>query len=222
MRDLGGLPTSPASSTRRGVVFRAATPQYATPADIARARRLGFTTFVDLRQPRPEQDWRDSAAGVTRVNIDLVASIKAPRDVPAEAVMRIMLDHGRREVAAAVAAITDPAATSAPVVFHCHTGKDRTGLVAVLLLVLAGVEEDAVIADYLASNGPFREMREELQFDRVPLFMPDAPASIRGPVVRESAEEALRFVAGEGGSRRYLESGGLPGGAVERAAQLLH
>ena len=32
--------------------------------------------------------------------------------------------------------------------FHCRSGKDRTGLVAAMLLSIAGVDEDTICADY--------------------------------------------------------------------------
>jgi protein-tyrosine phosphatase len=71
------------------------------------------------------------------------------------------------------------AAADGAVVFHCFAGKDRTGLVAALLLSLAGVAPDAIAADFaetdtrlakkyrewLAAAAPERrkEMREDLQ-----------------------------------------------------------
>jgi protein-tyrosine phosphatase len=64
------------------------------------------------------------------------------------------------------------------VVFHCFAGKDRTGLVAAMVLSLAGVPNDAIADDFaetdaqlarryeewLAAAAPERrsEMREEL------------------------------------------------------------
>jgi protein-tyrosine phosphatase len=41
---------------------------------------------------------------------------------------------------------------SGAVAFHCTAGKDRTGWAAALLQMVAGVDETAVMADYLASN----------------------------------------------------------------------
>ena len=38
-----------------------------------------------------------------------------------------------------------------PIVFHCAVGKDRTGVIAMLLLRLAGVSEEVVAADYSVS-----------------------------------------------------------------------
>jgi protein-tyrosine phosphatase len=39
-----------------------------------------------------------------------------------------------------------------PALFHCTTGKDRTGWAAAALLELLGVPRDIIMADYLRSN----------------------------------------------------------------------
>ena len=36
--------------------------------------------------------------------------------------------------------------------FHCYAGKDRTGIIAALLLMLAGVAKEDIIADYEVSG----------------------------------------------------------------------
>ena len=38
-----------------------------------------------------------------------------------------------------------------PVVFHCTAGKDRTGVLAAILLLRLGVDEEDIIADYQVS-----------------------------------------------------------------------
>ncbi len=40
-----------------------------------------------------------------------------------------------------------------PLVFHCAAGRDRTGVAAALVLLAAGIDRDAIIADYLLSDG---------------------------------------------------------------------
>ncbi len=222
VRDLGGLPTRDGRTTRHGVLVRAASPGYATAADIDRARRLGLTTFVDLRMPGHAPDWRDAAPDVTTVEADLVGSLSPPREeISAEQLLRILLAAGRGEVARAVDTIGRLALESPPVVFHCHTGKDRTGLVAIVLLSLASVPEAAIVADYVASNPGFLEMRAALTAEPGVEFMAGAPAAIRGPVSEDAAEEALRFLEECGGVEAYLESGGLTAAEIERAASLL-
>ena len=47
-----------------------------------------------------------------------------------------------------------------PLVFHCATGKDRTGVFAMLLLLALGVPRETVLADYLLSRESFAEVLE--------------------------------------------------------------
>jgi protein tyrosine/serine phosphatase len=51
------------------------------------------------------------------------------------------------------AAVLDAIATAPPgaVLFHCESGRDRTGLIALLLLAAADVEPEDIVTDYLAS-----------------------------------------------------------------------
>jgi hypothetical protein len=222
VRDLGGLPTCDGGTTRNGVLLRAASPGYASPADVDRACRLGLTTFVDLRRPDHDPDWRDSTPGVTVLDADLVSGLGPPREeITAENLLRFLLDGGRKEVAGAVRTITAVARRSPPVVFHCHTGKDRTGLIAILLLSLASVPAHAIVDDYLASNPGFEEMHRALTAEIGSEFQAGAPAAVRGPVVRAAAEEALRFLDESGGAAAYLESGGLTDEEIDEAAALL-
>ncbi|MFH2071672.1 MAG: tyrosine-protein phosphatase [Actinomycetota bacterium] len=221
VRDLGGLPTRSGDDTRPGVLVRAASPAYATSADIDHARRLGLTTFVDLRLPGHAPDWRDGAPDVATVDVNLVGSLTRPPDGSVEQMLRLLLDGCRVEVARAVDTITRLALQSPPVVFHCHTGKDRTGLIAIIMLSLASVPETVIVTDYLASNPGFEAMRAALIAEGVPEFMPGAPAAFQAPVSPSGAEAALAFLEEAGGVAAYLESGGLADAAIERAASLL-
>jgi protein tyrosine/serine phosphatase len=47
------------------------------------------------------------------------------------------------------------------VVIHCHAGKERTGIVAALLLSLAGVPDAVVADDWTASDAYLQPLYEE-------------------------------------------------------------
>ena len=51
--------------------------------------------------------------------------------------------------------------------FHCTAGKDRTGVVAMLILKLAGIDNELIIKDYTASGeylaDSIRRLKETLQ-----------------------------------------------------------
>ena len=47
---------------------------------------------------------------------------------------------------------------SIPLVFHCAAGKDRTGLVAALVLSLCGVPDDAIVTDFAFTESRMPEI----------------------------------------------------------------
>ena len=63
-----------------------------------------------------------------------------------------MLDSSGPEFAAALRAVSDAVAARAPLLFFCRVGKDRTGLLAALLLSLAGAPDAVIADDYVRSD----------------------------------------------------------------------
>jgi protein-tyrosine phosphatase len=69
------------------------------------------------------------------------------------------LDHSTREIKSCFDILADPGAY--PALVHCTQGKDRTGLVILLVLLLCGVGRDAAEADYAMSERELEPEREE-------------------------------------------------------------
>ena len=69
------------------------------------------------------------------------------------------LDYGTTELRAIFAIFAD--AGNYPILVHCTQGKDRTGLVILLLLLLCEVPSGIINADYMASERELRSEREE-------------------------------------------------------------
>jgi protein-tyrosine phosphatase len=130
----------------------------------------GVRTVVDLRDAgEREPDRAPRLAGITTVRVPLdpvgtpfyehwkeIDNLASPLYFPA-----MLAEHPER-VIAAVRAI----ASAAPgcVVFHCAGGKDRTGLLALVLLTLAGATPDEIIADYLLTYERMKQRYDELGF----------------------------------------------------------
>lgn len=74
---------------------------------------------------------------------------------------RVLVEAGAGAVGRALTALTDAArAGGGPVYFYCSAGKDRTGLLAALVLKVLGVPESQIVNDYAKSsecweNGPY-------------------------------------------------------------------
>jgi protein-tyrosine phosphatase len=108
---------------------------------------------LDLRRD-DERIERPSALGDLPVSVVHISiSSGAPADfteIPdLDTVYREMVRCSGPALAAAVTALAEPEAL--PAIVHCTAGKDRTGLVVAFVLVLLGVDDDTVIADYSAS-----------------------------------------------------------------------
>lgn len=74
-------------------------------------------------------------------------------DTPEEApIVRAYVSYLRRRPDSIVGAVGTIARAEGVVLVHCAAGKDRTGVVVALALDAAGVDRDAIVADYLASR----------------------------------------------------------------------
>jgi protein-tyrosine phosphatase len=174
-RDLGGLPTADGGVTRRRAVVRSGTVDRLTPAGWAALRAYGIRTVVDLRnsEERPAGPPHPPGIEVRHVPVDGsedrefwdVWSTGPQFGTPLY--YRPWLERFPQRAAAVVAAIAH--APPGGVLFHCGRGRDRAGLVSLLLLSLAGVaprdiaddyalslgdeDDDRLLADYLAGRG---------------------------------------------------------------------
>ena len=208
-RDLGGYPTRSGRQVRRRVVFRAGVLDPFSHADQARFEALGVRTVFDLRsdaecaaRPGPVPAQRLSIAAPPAFG-DVPRSVRASEERLRD-VYCGLLDHGAPQIGALVNALLDDDAL--PAVIHCHTGKDRTGIVAAVLLEALGVERELVLDDYeLTSRFVQRE-------DNAPTFerlleagysQEAAAAALTAP--RWAMADALRHLdERHGGVKSYL------------------
>jgi protein-tyrosine phosphatase len=152
-RDLGGYATADGQRVRWRRVFRSDSLGPVTPADASHlTEELGLVSVVDLRSTdEVEKEGRGALvdAAVEYHHLPLFEVVPGVRpewpDTLHELYRRLLTDSADR-VAAVLRVIAS--ADAHPVVFHCVAGKDRTGVVAAVLLGLLGVGEDDVVADY--------------------------------------------------------------------------
>lgn len=157
-RDLGGLPLVGGGTTPRGVFFRSENVDAVTARGWDELHALGVRTVVDLRQgAERERDRRRRPDWLTTAHVDLdgLENVDFWRDYADNGLWgtaAYFLPHITtmpERAGAALAAVAD--ADEGGVLFHCMSGRDRTGLVAMLLLSLAGADPDAIVDDYLES-----------------------------------------------------------------------
>ena len=225
VRDLGGLPTVDGGSVRRGALFRADGVHRLAGDDLERARALGLRTVVDLRTvgeiersarfpveehpvewhhlPILERMWSDDELVATTGAVDFLRE----RYVD-------MLRTG----AASIARIVELTADGTPLLFHCAAGKDRTGVVAAVILSLAGVPPAEIAADYHVTAGAMAAF-----VDWLTVTYPDALDSMTSqpPEYLEAPPEAMtgflehvdeRYGSAEG----YVTSLGVDAATIDR------
>ncbi len=156
LRDLGGYALTGGAITRWRSVLRG---DAVCGLDARAQDRLiehGLRTVIDLRTPGEIADQPNSFAGHARVdylNISLFAAL-APVNLLASdagsynmaARYRDAIDRCGGAIAAVLTAVAE--ARDETVLVHCTAGKDRTGIIAALLLLHAGAEPEAVVEDY--------------------------------------------------------------------------
>jgi protein-tyrosine phosphatase len=176
LRDVGGWPTRDGRMVRRGLVYRSVALNHLTDGDLAAVGAFGLRTVYDLRTEAERTAQPDRALdGVEHVVVDVLAGSKDA--APAELIgllsdpegAREMLGDGKaealftgayREIVSLPSALAGyralftglADATRRPALYHCTTGKDRTGWATAALLSLLGVEREIVMREYLLTN----------------------------------------------------------------------
>jgi protein-tyrosine phosphatase len=166
LRDLGGWPTGNGRRVRRGRIYRSAALNLLTPDDLGTLQALNLRHICDLRgDVEREKSPSRVPAGATVHALGIAPTIGASlRDLIANRaatrhdVMEVMRqaygayasDWHHRYRAMFDLLLREP--DDGALLFHCTAGKDRTGFGAVLILGALGVPEEAIRADYLATN----------------------------------------------------------------------
>ncbi|ABW13155.1 protein tyrosine/serine phosphatase [Parafrankia sp. EAN1pec] len=170
VRDLGGLPAA-GGTVRPGVLLRGDNLDSLTIEDIALLRdRVGLRGVVDLRAPfeNPRAAEWFPQLGITWMHEPLMdftglSDPKALRDRIGGDYARfyaIMLENAGPGLVRILDFLVSGDRT--PALVHCAAGKDRTGITTAVLLAAAGVERDAIVADYLATEQRIERVREAL------------------------------------------------------------
>lgn len=165
-RDLGGIRTA-GGIVRRGAVVRSDALDALTARGWRAVLDHGIRTVIDLRhddERAADVPARPSAIATLTMPVGTfpredAATWDAFRDGWQLGTPLVYVAHVERfpkVTAAVIRAIAD--APPGGVVVHCAAGRDRTGLVTMLLLSLLAANEDDMTADYLASRERLRAM----------------------------------------------------------------
>jgi protein-tyrosine phosphatase len=176
LRDVGGYKTGAGATVARGLVYRSGAFNPMSADDIKKLERVGLKNDYDLRTTSEAKVSPDQMPlGVQYQLLNVLADAKSAAQAELETLMRdpkeanVVLGGGKIEALFMKGYrefISLPSAKHSfhtlflslanrqklPAVFHCTTGKDRTGWAAAALLTLLGVPKETVMADYMRTN----------------------------------------------------------------------
>lgn len=161
-RDMGGYPCK-GGVTRWRVYLRSDSPHSMTPADTEALQRYGIKNAIDLRSDGERQvlpSMLTQANGFKSHHVSLSDQLYTADyegDTPGSmaGLYISLLDFSGPELLRIFHILAKAVGGT---LFHCAVGKDRTGVVAMLLLALVGVEEADIVSDYAVSDIYMREV----------------------------------------------------------------
>ena len=228
-RDLGGYATR-AGQVRRGLLFRSGMTHFISDAGWRTlADVYGLRTVIELRTPVERRE--DGLApyetyGISHEHVPVLADAGASMT---EVVRRFAGMHGGDyEWTAAYARMLEQggpafrrvfevmvAEEALPAVFHCTGGRDRTGVMAALLLAVPGADDDAIALDYALTGlhlrrhvdcftGPARRM--EMSREEMAQLLETREEAMLGflALIRERYGSAEGYLAGIGVGNELL------------------
>ena len=202
-RDLGGYRTKEGTLTIEGRILRSDIQNFPSEEDFAYLESKGITTIIDMRGQK-DVDRKPSGFagkdGFTYYNYQIDEGSGVPESVEAvpKSYMLIAKAPAMPEVFRCIAH------AKTGVMFNCTAGKDRTGVVAAILLLHAGVSDRDIIDNYVLTKEYGRERLELIHKN-----FPEVDMNIVTPC-EMFMEEFLRLFRGEyGDTDTYFRSLGL-------------
>lgn len=200
-RDLGGLPLVSGGTFPSGRLFRSGTFSLLTTGETEElVWSLGLATLIDLRtrseRERSHQRFLDTVEVfefpfLTEIDPEWVRPSDQSPPAIADRYLDILERQGREALPLIISTI---ARDRLPMVIHCASGKDRTGIVTALVLALAGVTDQAIADDYAKSGPALKRLADDPA--NAGMFAPDPPSEY------ETSPETMRLFL-DGVRNRY-------------------
>ena len=223
-RDVGGLAAGPAR-TRSGVLYRSGNLAGLEDDGVVALGGLGIRRIIDLRADDEVVHAPSRVAGLSlqtqRVPLFLgsVASM-FEEDISLDEMYRRLVEDSSAGVVDVVRGIV----ADQPVLVHCTVGKDRTGVTVALALAAAGVDEDAIVADYARTEDLLPEWRNRHVVELLRRMHPEA-VHLEDLATRSPAPVMRTLLSGVvaryGSAAGYLVAHGLPEDEVTELRRVL-
>ncbi|KAG6910995.1 hypothetical protein DXG01_006049 [Tephrocybe rancida] len=227
VRDLGSYPseTYPGQITQPRLLYRSAELASITEEGKQQLKALNIAKVFDLRSdteirkyntPQPEIEGVEIIHSPVFQTEDYSPEMMAKRyqlyaSGKTEAFMELysqILDHAGPSFGAILRHIRDNPTEGC--LFHCTAGKDRTGIIAAILLKLAGVNNTVIAEDYALTRVGREPAREKImaRLSKEPLFASNNEAALNMFTCRHETMTAFLALLENkyGGAEQYSKS----------------
>jgi protein-tyrosine phosphatase len=213
VRDLGGLETGPNTRTVSGRFLRADSLHDMSVGAQMMLLESGLKTVIDLRSPKELERFPNPFADhdeVKYLNVSLFGSLFEAEDANAimpslEGIYVSALEMCRPAIRTVLETMANSESLT---LFHCTAGKDRTGIIAALLLGNAGVPDEAIAEDYALTEKLAKPMLERLLEEGVNDGMERESYSKLLTAQASTMHATLGYLEGRfGGVQNYLKTG---------------
>lgn len=170
-RELGGMPLADGKVFNDGIVIRADSPSFLTTEQATAIRDYGVTQVIDLRSAAEVEHWGNKFIdfpGVKFSNVPLFLGDPDAEDDPTMNMLRtkklgdfyvLVFEQLIKEICQVLRLIVNNEGIT---LFHCAHGKDRTGVIAATLYLLAGASRENIIKNYEISYSYMRPILDPL------------------------------------------------------------
>ena len=224
-RDLKGLKTGDGREVKEGFFYRGAGLGYFSKEELEEFKKLNIHTIMDLRSRQEIERLPDPVIPGTRTiehsglvvegSEDIDWSPQGMKKIGGEAKEQLSkIEEYYKKIAIGNKAfqimMEEVVNNHLPIYFHCATGKDRTGVAAMILLMALDIKEEEIRKDYLLSN-VFRKEILEQTFEENREQIKDHPElkkllQIQDGVLESTFETVMHSILDRYGSKdRYLE-----------------
>lgn len=177
-REIGGLETSNGGKLKSGILFRSDELYHLTNNDIKKLETLNLKVICDLRTDYERKSKPDRLPVNNLLKVVNIPFFHQKRDYNQLQIMWFLITNSHKinfekfikehyfnnafERATEVGQVINllSGKDNLPILIHCKAGKDRTGLIAAIIQLLAGVPLNTVFDEYLSTNDFIKDKME--------------------------------------------------------------
>ncbi len=225
-RDLGGMPLSDNRVFKEKVLLRCGSPSLASVKAFEELKEFGVRTVIDLRSEAEVSHYGnpfEKDADTSFYNVSLFLGDPDSDDDPTMMFLRshslgdfyvLMLEELAPRIIEVLRIIKNSEKT---VLFHCAHGKDRTGVIAAILYLIAGAERENIITNYKVSYEYAKHFLDPLIEVREPLMKHTLRSDASNMVT------LLDYIDNEysGDIKQYLNKYGMNNNEIEELKEMI-